>query len=165
MKYLACARCEIICFRKLWNFAALPQSEIKKSTHARRHFTRRRRISYTKYISQIHAVDLFHWKSKAFSWRRERDSNPCGVAPKRFSRPPRYDRFDIPPCACTSDFPLRKRYISISGRSCQGLIFQKFCFLRLFYEKSEKFKNTSCILLLCVLIYLGCRWNGGEMRS
>ena len=31
-------------------------------------------------------------------WRRERDSNPCGLAPKRFSRPPRYDRFDIPPC-------------------------------------------------------------------
>ena len=29
-------------------------------------------------------------------WRRKRDSNPRGVAPKRFSRPPRYDRFDIP---------------------------------------------------------------------
>ena len=30
-------------------------------------------------------------------WRRQRDSNPRGVAPKRFSRPPRYDRFDMPP--------------------------------------------------------------------
>ena len=30
-------------------------------------------------------------------WRRLRDSNPCGLAPKRFSRPPRYDRFDTPP--------------------------------------------------------------------
>ena len=30
-------------------------------------------------------------------WRRKRDSNPRGVSPKRFSRPPRYDRFDIPP--------------------------------------------------------------------
>ena len=29
--------------------------------------------------------------------RSERDSNPCGVAAKRFSRPPRYDRFDIAP--------------------------------------------------------------------
>ena len=29
-------------------------------------------------------------------WRRKRDSNPRGVSPKRFSRPPRYDRFDIP---------------------------------------------------------------------
>ena len=33
----------------------------------------------------------------AFAWRRQRDSNPRGVAPKRFSRPPRYDRFDMPP--------------------------------------------------------------------
>ena len=32
-----------------------------------------------------------------FIWRRGRDSNPCGVAPKRFSRPPRYDRFDTSP--------------------------------------------------------------------
>ncbi len=30
-------------------------------------------------------------------WRRQGDSNPRGVAPKRFSRPPRYDRFDMPP--------------------------------------------------------------------
>ena len=30
-------------------------------------------------------------------WRRQRDSNPRGVAPKRFSRPPRYDHFDMPP--------------------------------------------------------------------
>ena len=33
----------------------------------------------------------------ALTWRRERDSNPCGRVPKRFSRPPRYDHFDIPP--------------------------------------------------------------------
>ena len=32
-----------------------------------------------------------------FVWRRGRDSNPCGVSPKRFSRPPRYDRFDTSP--------------------------------------------------------------------
>ena len=30
-------------------------------------------------------------------WRRLRDSNPRGLSPKRFSRPPRYDRFDKPP--------------------------------------------------------------------
>ena len=30
-------------------------------------------------------------------WRRLRDSNPRGLAPKRFSRPPRYDHFDKPP--------------------------------------------------------------------
>ncbi len=33
-----------------------------------------------------------------FLWRRKRDSNPRGLSPKRFSRPPRYDRFDIPAC-------------------------------------------------------------------
>ena len=32
-----------------------------------------------------------------FIWRRRRDSNPRGLSPKRFSRPPRYDRFDTPP--------------------------------------------------------------------
>ena len=30
-------------------------------------------------------------------WRRARDSNPRGLAPKRFSRPPRYDHFDSSP--------------------------------------------------------------------
>ena len=36
-----------------------------------------------------------------FAWRRKRDSNPRGLSPKRFSRPPRYDRFDIPPLCTT----------------------------------------------------------------
>ena len=43
-----------------------------KSTHACMHFTRRRRISRAKRISQIHAVDLFRWKKtcfrKSFFW-------------------------------------------------------------------------------------------------
>ena len=30
-------------------------------------------------------------------WRRKRDSNPRELSLKRFSRPPRYGRFDIPP--------------------------------------------------------------------
>ena len=39
------------------------------------------------------------------SWRRylQRrgwDSNPRALADKRFSRPPRYDHFDTPPCRC-----------------------------------------------------------------
>ena len=28
-----------------------------------------------------------------FFWRKRRDSNPRGLSPKRFSRPPRYDHF------------------------------------------------------------------------
>ena len=39
------------------------------------------------------------WVRIFLLWRRRRDSNPCGLAPKRFSRPPRYDRFDTPPYA------------------------------------------------------------------
>ena len=34
-----------------------------------------------------------------FHWRKRRDSNPRGLSPKRFSRPPRYDHFDTLPCA------------------------------------------------------------------
>ena len=33
----------------------------------------------------------------ARNWRKWRDSNPRGLAPKRFSRPPRCDRFDTLP--------------------------------------------------------------------
>lgn len=37
-------------------------------------------------------------KPTGFSfWRRQRDSNPRALAGKRFSRPPRCDRFDNPP--------------------------------------------------------------------
>ena len=47
-------------------------------------------------------------------WRREWDSNPRDVAVKRFSRPPRYDRFDIPaysalPCAAFRAISFGKR--------------------------------------------------------
>ena len=47
-------------------------------------------------------------------WRREWDSNPRDVAVKRFSRPPRYDRFDIPaysalPCAAFRAIGFGKR--------------------------------------------------------
>ena len=33
-----------------------------------------------------------------FFWRKRRDSNPRGLSPKRFSRPPRYDHFATLPC-------------------------------------------------------------------
>ena len=41
-------------------------------------------------------------------WRRERDSNPCEIALKRFSRPPRYDHFDIPPYKRNYEIVLEK---------------------------------------------------------
>ena len=44
-----------------------------------------------------HFLNLFF---KVFNKRREWDSNPRALADKRFSRPPRYDHFDISPDVC-----------------------------------------------------------------
>ena len=72
-------------------------------------------------IPPFHKNGKKHGKSRVFCrWRRRRDSNPRGLSPKRFSRPPRYDRFDTPPhsgsiqSACRSCF-----HYPIFCRSCQ----------------------------------------------
>ena len=50
-------------------------------------------------------ADSFSYNSRTQKVRRSRylqrrgwDSNPCALADKRFSRPPRYDHFDTSPC-------------------------------------------------------------------
>ena len=43
------------------------------------------------------SIQQGHLTMPLLYWRRGWDSNPCGVTPKRFSRPPRYDRFDTSP--------------------------------------------------------------------
>ena len=43
-----------------------------------------------RYQTALRPVNLF-------IWRRGWDSNPRGLSPKRFSRPPRYDHFDTSP--------------------------------------------------------------------
>ena len=69
---------------------------------------RRRNRRFRQYVfnGNVHAKALIQKKKYELTltcvrtitfWRRRRDSNPCGVAAKRFSRPPRYDRFDTPP--------------------------------------------------------------------
>ena len=54
----------------------------------------------TKWKRQVKSEKVISKKSSFLQmrifWRREWDSNPRDVAVKRFSRPPRYDRFDIP---------------------------------------------------------------------
>ena len=75
--------------------------------------------------------------------RREWDSNPRALADKRFSRPPRYDHFDISPYSLFSVFALlcqRKTYSIIELRTCQHLnlhffiFFQKsFCNIKIFW--------------------------------
>ena len=56
----------------------------------------------TKWKRQVKSEKVISKKSSFLRmrifWRREWDSNPRDVAVKRFSRPPRYDRFDTSPC-------------------------------------------------------------------
>ena len=56
--------------------------------------------------------------------RREWDSNPRALADKRFSRPPRYDHFDISP----SVLPFQR----------QGLFYQKADFLSTHFFKNKE---------------------------
>ncbi len=64
--------------------------------------------------------------------RREWDSNPRALADKRFSRPPRYDHFDISPCAAYSPFIFALRsaqdvfYHQLFGMSIQKISFYQF---------------------------------------
>ena len=67
-----------------------------------------------------------------FDKRREWDSNPRALADKRFSRPPRYDHFDISPNVCP--FPCHlccspddKSYSNKKDYYCQH-IFTQFLF-------------------------------------
>ena len=67
MKYFADAKCEIMLTHcEIW---CQHQVKWNKSTHARRHFTRHRRISRAKHISQIRQ-DLFRWKKTFVDWQR-----------------------------------------------------------------------------------------------
>ena len=67
----------------------------------RRHTVSSRLRSPVMTASITLRIYFTHYKKKTTRlgglWRRQRDSNPRGREPKRFSRPPRYDRFDMPP--------------------------------------------------------------------
>ena len=59
-------------------------------------------------------------------WRREWDSNPRGLAPKRFSRPPRYDRFDISPYTLNRKCFLHCLFLRGSASLCPACGARKF---------------------------------------
>ena len=81
----------------------------------------------------------------AAKWRRERDSNPCGVAPKRFSRPPRYDHFDIPPY-------MNCRQADFIGYSIFLEIFLEMRFLVAFgVPEKSVFTRIFCVFATAVL--------------
>ena len=54
-------------------------------------------LCFKKVIHLIRAGLVFQKLSYLIRKRREWDSNPRALADKRFSRPPRYDHFDISP--------------------------------------------------------------------
>ena len=49
---------------------------------------------FSKAKKESPANPLVYWTF----WRRVRDSNPRGIAPKLISSQPRYDHFDNSPC-------------------------------------------------------------------
>ena len=78
--------------RELWNLMLTHQVKWNKSTHARRHFTRRRRISRTKCISQIPQGFISLKKTlsfdKVFFWWERVDSNYWSETQQIYSLPP-----------------------------------------------------------------------------
>ena len=70
-------------------------------------------LGYFSKLPYIIRIFNFHRYVK----RREWDSNPRALSDKRFSRPPRYDHFDISPnCSCLSQ---NKNYYICKPPSCQ----------------------------------------------
>ena len=63
-------------------------------------------------------------------WRRGWDSNPRALSDKRFSRPPRYDRFDTPP------------YMKVLLCSTYDIISYSKRFVKCFCEKSRSFASS-----------------------
>ena len=78
--------------------------------------------------------------------RREWDSNPRALADKRFSRPPRYDHFDISPYALFSVRRLiarRKMYSIIKSFYCQ----YKFLHFLIFFKNTSATSRSSGVVI------------------
>ena len=77
------------------------------------HFFQKRFILYRVVFHLSRTFLTFQKFSILFKQRREWDSNPRALADKRFSRPPRYDHFDISPYALFS-----VRHVSLPDARC-----------------------------------------------
>ena len=77
--------------------------------------------------------------------RREWDSNPRALADKRFSRPPRYDHFDISPYSLFSVFCASLSAQDIFYHRTSHMSTPKFTF---FYIFSKKFLQHQDLLVL-----------------
>ena len=89
-----------------------------------------------------HFLNLFF---KVFNKRREWDSNPRALADKRFSRPPRYDHFDISPYSLFSVFCASLSAQDIFYHRTSNMSTPKFTF---FYIFSKKFLQHRDLLVL-----------------
>ena len=89
-----------------------------------------------------HFLNLFF---KVFNKRREWDSNPRALADKRFSRPPRYDHFDISPYSLFSIFCASLSAQDIFYHRTSHMSTPKFTF---FYIFSKKFLQHQDLLVL-----------------
>ena len=82
-----------------------------------------------------------------FDKRREWDSNPRALADKRFSRPPRYDHFDISPYTLFSVRHVsvrRKMYSIIKSFYCQ----YKFLHFLIFFKNTSATSRSSGVVIL-----------------
>ena len=89
--------------------------------------------------------------------RREWDSNPCALADKRFSRPPRYDHFDISPYISSIAFVQRRKiyYHLFQHMSTVFFIFLHFCILRFYLSfdllsriASAKIRSSGVVIFI-----------------
>ena len=115
-------------FGQLGYFSKLPYLLSSSDIYLCR--SQRQVILYLVYF-MLSSTFLTFFKSFYFVFdkRREWDSNPRALADKRFSRPPRYDHFDISPYALFSVrrlFARRKMYSIIKSFYCQYKILHFF---------------------------------------
>ena len=73
---------------------------------------------YILSYSKVFVNNFFYLFQHFFAERREWDSNPCALADKRFSRPPRYDHFDISPYCRRPESNRYGRLVPQDFKSC-----------------------------------------------
>ena len=102
-------------FGQLGYFSKLP--------YAIASFFHQKRFILYRVVFVLSRTFLTFFKSYFLNKRREWDSNPRALADKRFSRPPRYDHFDISPyviyCCLFALLVQRKMYFIIIYCICQ----------------------------------------------
>ena len=106
------------------------------------HFFQKRFILY-RVVFRLSRTFFIYFHSQQ---RREWDSNPRALADKRFSRPPRYDHFDISPYALFSVRRLiarRKMYSIIKSFYCQ----YKFLHFLIFFKNTSATSRSSGVVI------------------